>query len=407
MEYTIDELRHKIFQKVYDVYEIFQNFFGEQYVDLQGIPDDESVVDAIYASTDIGNIESAFPIEVSDEDFIAITARFSRLYPIILIWWPRVTVTNENDRSIKIQDLYAMVKVAINGTIPYEFRGFQLIRTTFPEVQYNSGYVHSHVPHFYGTPSWENPCLGSGPINHTIADLRNDYEETLWMLFCQELSLYVTVESLRGGPYIRMETVGSGSEYMEYAGYNFYSIDERTLGRYCGYIDAELASFKKKIKKFILYYLKNGHLCFNFKNNSFTSGLPYFDYIIDVSNAFIEFFNKEGTEEERNRLYNREFLKKVFISDGKFRRNERSYAADYTENEGREILTFKGEVKTLHIERDSESPVEESIIIAHEVAMFVLASILRIINYRYRNEYRKSIGGEETTSPTYKTVLYL
>ena len=44
MQYTINELKHKIFKDVYDVYEIFQNFFDEEHTDLQNIPDDEDIV---------------------------------------------------------------------------------------------------------------------------------------------------------------------------------------------------------------------------------------------------------------------------------------------------------------------------------------------------------------------------
>ena len=47
MEYTINQLYKKVFQKVFDVYDVFSNFFGEDYVDLQ-IPNPHTKKSAIY-----------------------------------------------------------------------------------------------------------------------------------------------------------------------------------------------------------------------------------------------------------------------------------------------------------------------------------------------------------------------
>ena len=414
MQYTINELRQKIFNHVYDVYEIFQNFFEPQFVDLQEIPSDEDLMEIL----DTWEIESHDgKYEISPQRLGSIRRGYSSLKPFILVWWPRVTVTNENDRSVQIQDLYAKVEITLEGRIPYENRGFKLTRTTFSETQFASGYLHSHIPHFSGVPTFQNPCLGSGPINNTILDLKNGYEETVWMLFCQELALYVTVESLRGGPYFRMEQIGSEHKLYGYDGYDSNGRDFNELSSFWRVSSRnennpqKEADFKKILKQFTIYYLEHGHLALSYKNERFVQGMPYFDYMIDISNSFVDFFNQYGHREDVPKLYERCFVVKALAANNMFYENRTSVSQhDFSEYEGQNILTFKGEQKNLHIEQESEVHTETTLLLNHKIAMFILHNVLKIINYRYRNEYnRKQLGSNSSTgvAPTYQTVIYL
>ena len=49
MQYSLNELRQRIFSKVNDVYEVFQNYFGEEFTDLQNIPTDEDLLSTMEA----------------------------------------------------------------------------------------------------------------------------------------------------------------------------------------------------------------------------------------------------------------------------------------------------------------------------------------------------------------------
>ena len=357
-------------QRVQDVYEIFQNFFGEQFVDLQ------------YNS---GGGPYA-----------------------IMVWWPTVTVTNDNNRSIVIKDLYAKIVVTSEGRIPYENRGFQLNRTTFSNDQWLSEYSHSHIPRIsrFGVPNFANPCLGTGPINNTIVDLKNSYEEAVWMLFCQELSLYVTVESLRGGPYIRMESIGASKDL---PGFQKFTTVETLYYTYTRNIDKD--EFDSKLREFILWYLEHGHLKFNYRQEEFRCGLPYYDFMIDISNSFIEWFNLFGERSRLTKLYNNSILIQAIVSQGKFYKNATENPINTASIEGQHVLTFKGESKTLHIEApSSDSEQTVTTLLHHDIAMYILGRILRIINYRYCNEHNKlpeSGSTQEGTSSTYQTVFYL
>lgn len=227
MQYTINELRQKLSTDVLNVYEVFKNYFGEENVDLQDIPDEERVVDMIYACTDITNIETSFPIEISDADYDSIASRFRSAKPFILVHWPTVTVTNEYNRSITIKDLYAKIKLDCEGRIPTENRGFLLNRATYSVEQWVSSYMHSHIAQIPkdNLERFQEPCLGSGPIIDTInslkADITEGFDEIRWMLFCEELSRYVTVESIAGVPYNHLENVGMGTILSEYTGFNY------------------------------------------------------------------------------------------------------------------------------------------------------------------------------------------
>ena len=171
-------------------------------------------------------------------------------------------MTNENDKSIIIQDLYAKIELDAKGNIPTEDRGFTLNRATYPMEQWVCGYMHSHISNIPkgNLTSFQSPCLGTGPINNTVLELKNNCDSTEWMLFCQELSMYVTVESLRGGPYIRMETIGSKRQSSDYTDFKLTSRSIReVIGSY--WIPQDKREYFNSIYSgFIPYYLEHGHL---------------------------------------------------------------------------------------------------------------------------------------------------
>ena len=403
MQYTINELRQKLFSTVYDVYEIFKNFFDERYVDLQGLPDSEQLLEVIRLYCPQSYDTS--PHEISDSQYEQIRARFSDTRAIIMVWWPNVRVSNEHDKFVNIQDLYARIAITMEGRIPYENTGFQLVRSTFSEQQFSARYVHSHVPRLdWRNICFQNPCLGRGPIRHTILDLKNNSEEALWMLFCQELSLYVTVESLYGGPYIRLEEINS-SEYLY--DNNYTDLTYESICLCIGRANRRHIDLKEILGRFIEYYLSKDNLPLGFNNGEFVCGLPYFDYMITLSNAFIEWINQYGTAEMVNVLYDSEVLRNVVSKQGKFYSSSRCAHVNYSDYEGQYILHFKERDITLHITHGNSSEEESHIVLlSHEIAMSILHHILQTINYHYKNEHNNSQQGS-VPATTYQTVCYL
>lgn len=417
MLYTINELRQKLFQHVYDVYDIFLNFFGEEHVDLQGIPSEQEILDTL----DIEETESEGIYElsysISEQLLQDLTSNFSNPpYPYILVWWPEVKVTNENDRSVMIQDLYAQIQLTSEGNIPQESPGFLLNRSTYSITQFNEGYVHSHMItmdketiHLRG---FVPPCLGRGPIRETINSLRFNNEETLWMLFCQELALYVTVESLAGIPYRHLEYLGEKSKLLEEynEGYSRYHYQDLELFYHSPTYDKEW--FNTLLSGFMSYYCKNGHLSFGFINGKYAPGMPAYNFLIDISNTFIEWFNQRPYQDEVEILFRNKILVYAHVEGGKFYQCTSTNKYGLSMYEGRSMgFSFKGREVSLHIFEDQNEQVETTLLLSYKIAMYILHTILNIINYHYKNEQHSTVseGGHILCAPsqTHQAACYL
>ena len=413
MKYTLSELKKEVFKEVYGVYEIFQDFFGEDFVDLQFKDRRGDILfeDSYIIPCDI-SLESLSETDLTESQLEQAENLAQRWIPSIYVWWPTVTITNEHDRSITIKDLYAKIDLSLNGTIPYEYDGFRLLRSTFPYIQFKEGYVHSHVPRLCpsesGVKAWEQPCLGSGPIRKTILDLHNNNEDALWMLFCQELSLYVTVESLTGGPYFRMEEIGTGTYLAEYNNYSPNCFNIKSVAN-CWYrINSDV--LEEVIREFTQYYLENGNLTFNYKASSFVPGMPFFDFIVDISNCFIKWYNNQSAKKISKEDLFKSILIEATTSNRKFyRKTNSSNNTDFSNLEGTPLLTFKNKEITLHIESDigESSTINNVILLDYRVAACIISNILKTINYRYENEYTKEHGRTQETSSSYRKVCYL
>ena len=413
MKFTVNQLYQYLFEKPLNIYNIFKGFFGEDFVDMQ--PDNSSSIKKFLfakicdeASIEKGNTEDDFNItfEVSAKQLEELECTLENTKFIIYVWWPRVTVTNEYDKSVNIQDLYAEIGIQSDGTIPYEYHGFKLNRATYTREQFLSNYLHSHISSIPKDDftQFQNPCLGGGPIRNTIGTLKNDYDEATWMLFCQELSMYVTVESISGGPYHRMETIGEKSLIPSYRGYNFSITGKNNF----------LSIFTNdNLKEFIQYYLKHGHLSLRYINNVFTWGMPYYEYIIDISNSFIDFYNKyySTTAQNLNHCFTSGLLKQVVVANGKFYNeggNSDFNISNLDSYQGRRVLTFKGkEICITIIDNKQGSESTPTTVISSSLAMYILQKILRTINFRYKNEYNNKNGRNQEGTPACERVIYL
>ena len=405
MQYTIPQLEQVVYQRVNEVYDTFKGFFGEEYVDL---PKEDSIIYHIksflrtYNFTVKLNDETTY--ELSDVLIHNLNDYVSARIVYIYVWWPRVTVTNEHNKSIDIQDLYAKIPIQLNGRIPYEYPGFQLNRATYSEEQFLSNYLHSHIKEIpkYDFTQFMNPCLGQGPIRETIMTLKNDYDEVTWMLFCQELSMYVTVESLSGGPWKKLENVGDKKRLYSHTCFN---LDSTNNYNFTDLFSTDI------LKEFIEYYLKNGHLSISYKNNQFCCGLTYFEYIIDVSNSFIDFYNKYlySTREKLEKCYSSNVLISAIAINEVFYSEESNNAVPNLDiYRGKHVLNFKGKDIKITIEKREDTSSESFVttVLNQGTAMYILKSILRTINFRYNNDYNNKQRDQSSTT-TCKRAIYL
>ena len=403
IESKIEELYSLLMDKPNQVLAIFNDFFGEDKVDMQGFMSvdelkswlsvtpistyisreslDMSMGDYnTYSSQPLTNLRGEVLDLVLDQlcsreivDYIGDT-RFSSGF--ILVHFPHVRITNEYNRFVDINHLYAKVKVLHNGSMNGYF---SLNRAEYTYLHISSGYMHSHVSTIPTSDftKFQTPCTGTGPINDTISNLSNEFDSDIWRLFCLELSKYVEVESIAGTPYHRLENLGTSNMG---AGEDVFRVVNQLR-----YDD----SIKEIIKEFVPYFIKQGKLKFNYANGSYSIGMSFTEYILVISNEFIDWYNKKYNNKEWrytfDTLKRSDVLKEGIIANNKIyyensRRNVNSYAA----YNGQRMCTFKGKDVLINIVDINEVKEDnKSIILNTNIALYILSKILRVIHYRY------------------------
>lgn len=121
----------------------------------------------------------------------------------ILYRIPEITVTNENKDSTVIKGVWVRLWIGDD----YYLKTFEIARDTFNTLEIEAGYVHSHVPELTSNPSFSLPCLGEGPIADLIAKATTDTNVENYLYYILGIQDFLQVESLEGGPYIRMSYI--------------------------------------------------------------------------------------------------------------------------------------------------------------------------------------------------------
>ena len=338
------------------IYDVFKDFFGEEKVDLRIV---EPPMD------DFGKLLS----EESIKEGVTEITRYwdTMIHPYILVYFPRVKVTNEHGNFVYITELYVKVTLAAPGLLG----SIGMNRAEYTIDQFYSDYMHSHI---CGIPTgnferFETPCLGAGPIQGTSYMLRSKVctnEE--WMLFCYELSKFVTVESLSGGPYRKLERITSSSERIDYIGYR------------------RAQNLPKLIINFAKHLILSRKLKFAYRNGSYVLGMTSAECMILVSNEFINWCNKlSGVEEEQKRYVRRYHMELGVVSKGHIYNTLRSPSSleDVSEHIGKPVCTFKGMEIKLRITGGISVASAQSLFLSKNVISEILSVILEVINLKY------------------------
>lgn len=361
---------------VNQIVEVFNDFYGEEYVDC--VPNDPEELDFF-----IGMIANS---EAITDDFDHIVGQTPNNFRFALtVYFPEVTISNERGSSTVIQDLYVTIPISkwgkIGGNI--EFR-----RATYPLSQFTADYLHSHISGIPDNPqAGKTPCLGRGPIKTTLARLSANFDIDNWKLFCLELSLFVPTESLEGGPYRKLENISSKSlsPYKIYTNfrpklppeYNNYECKEMVK-----YIVTDIIKDKRvKIVRSIGHSQR-----FQF-NGTYSIGLSMEELAMLISNYALDFFR----EEEYNWMDISEYFERVYFIDGKFKRDSHSRRSTPVSSfVDRYVITFKG--KTIkskiinNLERNT-GPLEVELL-RRDILEVIITHILLILNF-YGTSYFK------------------
>ena len=411
IESKIDELYNILMEKPMKILEIFNDFFGEERVDMQGFIDvkefkfwlsttrisnyiprvtlNASIRDwDIYSSKSITELNGEIldkVLSVLCQNNIVEDIRSKKFnLGFIIVHFPFVRVTNEFDKFVDINHLYA--KVIFNSKGVGEGY-FGLNRAEYSFLHISNNYMHSHVSSipFNDFTAFQTPCTGSGPINNTLSHLARKFNEELWQLLCLELDKYVQVESIAGVPYHRLENLGTSNTTTQAERFEIIN----KLYYYNGCFDVQMA------KKFITHLIHSKKLKYNYNSNSYSIGMSFTEFIITISNEFIKWYNREFNKKTYSytldRLLSSRVLIKCIISGNKifFEKNNISVES-YMSYVGKKICTFKGQDVLISINdlKDVDES-NKSIALNPKIALYLLTRILNVLNYRYgRSEQR-------------------
>ena len=424
---AIERIYQKSIGRVWQVYEVFKDYFDEERVDIQGIQTFENFKERFLArrynliisratilNSNTWNEMSEYDKEIVKallaENVLNTTIAsdetvFKYLYPFLLenyndtnptnayiiVHFPEVRVSNENDKYVDIKELYARVKVTRDGRIEGTFG---LIRTDYPLSHIYADYAHSHISGItLQRDLYLSPCLGTGPINRTILSLAEEFDLNIWMLFCRELDVYVTVESLTGVPYRRLENI-TGTRRIKKVPHKFSDNIYTSVVRNYWFSNGLP---RTELKNFIIHLLANDIVKFNRNDGAYNLAMGYKDYIIAVSNAFIDYVNNHmdrNTENEAyfslNNLSSIGLINTYAIINGeihKFDNGNRS-SEYYLEKSGQPILTFKNSEVRLNIYDDTLENGENIVYLLNfSFCESLLINLIVYLNYASGKEY--------------------
>ena len=406
IEEKIEELYNFLIDKPFRVLSIFNDFFGEDKVDMQGylsLDEFKSWMNIEPLSTYIPNSNivsmdnndwsmyrtqtiTDLPEDQVEKVVNGLTniivkeiignVGFNDIF--ILVHFPHVRVTNEHNRFVDINHLWAKIKVMWDGTMSGRFT---LNRSEYTLLHFRSHYMHSHISSIPKTDftQFQTPCTGRGPINGTISTLNRDYDEDMWNMFCLELSKYVTVESVAGRPYHYLENLGTRD--MQVGEDKFITY---LFPNYC--VNNILSD---KLKEFVRYFINSKKLKFNYVNGSYSIGMSFIEFIVLISNEFIKWYNDQFNKGELTTkfedLKKHGILRECIIDNGKiyYDRNINN-TNNYAQYIGKQVCMFKGKEITVDITDITRVENEnKSIILDTQTALYILTTILKVLNYRY------------------------
>lgn len=316
---------------------------------------------------DLQNIKKVV-VDYYGEDRVDMTNNY------IMIYFPEVTVTNENNRSIVITKLYVKIPMCSDGTMAGIFR---MNRSEYTKEQYYSDYMHSHI---CGIPTnktdFLEPCLGTGPIRTTISNLCNEVNLSLWGLFCFELDLYVKTESIVGVPYRRLEGIGVLNNSRKYSlpGNSYLSY----IASDCGLSERQVGNI---IHSFIKYLVKQD-LNYIYHNGIVSFGYSDDDLAIVISNYFIKYFNSKHPGYRKENLFDcHSLLVECILNKRTLYLKAPSGGGDHIV--GTPLWTFKGEQVTFNIIEEEETNDNSLLLLRPFIVSYITQTILKTLNIYY------------------------
>lgn len=370
---TINSQYESLMEKPLEIFRVFSEYFGEDKVDLKGYR-----TKAEFTNYVLGGM-------TPESSLCSLNKNGVQCFTLY-VWFPEVKITNENNKSTYVKDLYVKIFIDVSGQL---LGKFYINRATYTHTQLYCRYIHSHVPRLdtLNPALFKTPCTGEGPINNTISSLNMVYDIDLWQLFCSELEDFVQTESIAGVPYIRLESLGGEVTGGNYNSFLYVMFNQEAWYRFSG--DIPVIDVRNEfILDFVRYLLKSKVLPMEYSNGTYSLGMSPVQATILVSNKFIEWFNKENNiyrksiTEEDLISYN-VLMQAIVAEDSIYKPSADLNASDISRIEGCLICNFKGKPITITVLPEETSQRNLSLVLNQKVMNNIVTAICKVVNFRY------------------------
>ena len=134
----------------------------------------------------------------------------------LVLYFPRVTITNRERKSHLIKDIFVRIPFFINQRESLGIERIEGGRTTLSYAEYCSHYYHSHLSiNAIGSissrsqpPMYSTFCTGSGEINIYQADMNSEgITEARATAYLMQIMTLVGYESIEGTPYRHIKNI--------------------------------------------------------------------------------------------------------------------------------------------------------------------------------------------------------
>lgn len=214
--------------KLNEIVEWGEEIFGEGNIDVQ--------------------IDNNLVIRYKDEEYSELEYdSLISTFAVIYIYFSEKIVVNEDNDRHRIYDGY--IRFPIRPTMTLNGNPI-FTRSSITMRELKAKYIFSHCPSVSlaalinlsntGDPVFLSCCFGTGPIRTSLSRLYHESTEINWKLFFNDLNNYFEVESLEGGPYIKMGTVTNpNSQFMNFTIDDFvpFPLSENAKTLYYKFID--------------------------------------------------------------------------------------------------------------------------------------------------------------------------
>ena len=369
----INSQYESLMEKPLEIFRVFSEYFGEDKVDLQGYRTKAEFTNYVLGGA-------------TPEAALCASVIYGVPCFTLLVWFPEVRITNENNKSINVKDLYVKIFIDIHGQLSGKF---YINRATYTHAQLRCGYIHSHVPRLdtLNPALFRTPCTGEGPINNTISSLNTVYDIDLWQLFCSELEDYVKTESIEGVPYRRLESLGG--EIIGGNSNSFFYVMFNNEAWYRLSDDVPIIDVRHEfILDFVRYLLKSKVLPMEYSNGTYSIGMSPVQATILVSNKFIEWFNKKNNIYRKSitegNLISYEVLTRAIVAeDSIYQPTANLDISDINAVAGCHICNFKVKPITITVLPEESSNRNLSLILSQKVMNNIVTAICKVVNFRY------------------------